>query len=308
MTRWKIGMSVGLAALLLAISIGGYGYIRRVDGRTPARWLAFADAASRRVSYHAEGHDRTQGVPSRFLLDQGTNGRYVMTTEDARGRQSALGYDGSQLWYATGTKAEKIAVTQTLSPSLPGRARILGTAMLAGRPVVRLSVSSGSLRKTLSIDRKTGIVLAMTTAASGKERSSMVIDRIAYHAVDVQCCGQACLPLARHVDSATLAAGLGGHLLLPRWLPAGMVLTDMLLGPCPTCGQPMGTLRYSDGLNAITLFEMIDCAHMCDMGAGCRQAGNEGAVVANTTIGGCSVTAVGSVEAHSLDKVLASMR
>lgn len=304
--RMWIGIGLGITLLLIGVGMWGYGYVRRVDGRSPAQWLAYADQASKRISYHAEGKSMTDGKRARFVLDQGTDGRYTMTTRDAQGRSCSLGYDGNQVWYSTGAKKEKIAVSRTPEAPTPERARILGTTTIAGRPVVRLAVSSGPARKTLAIDRETGVVLAMTTQVQRHIQSEMMVERVIFRPIDVKPCCMDCHASAKAVDRATLAARLGGKIIEPQWFPKGFVLTDMLLGPC-SCGQPMGVLRYSDGIRAITLFEMSRHA-MCDMGEGCRQTVDDHALVTNTTVGAYAVTVVGTVDAPTLQKVIAHLR
>ena len=309
MMKARVWIGLGITLLLLVgVSLWGYGYVRRVDGRSPAQWLAYADQASQQIAYHAEGQSITNGTCARFMLDQGTDGHYVLTTRDAQGRLCSLGYDGSHVWYSTGAKQEKITVSRAQDTPVPERARILGTATLAGRPVVRLSVTNGRLQKTMAIDRETGIVLAMATSVRRHLQSEMRVDRVEYRPVAVQPCTMECATRAKAVDRATLAAQLGGKIVEPHWLPDGFMLTDTLLEPCGECGQPMGVLRYSDGMSAITLFEMSRHAMMCDMGEGCRQTGSAHALVANTNVGAIAVTVVGTVDATTLQKIMDHLR
>lgn len=307
--RRHIWIGLGILMLLLAgVVLWGYGYVRHVDGRSPAQWVAYADQASQRVTYHAEGRSLTDGTRAHFVLDQGMDGRYAMTTRDAHGRRCSLGYDGKQVWYASGAKQEKVAVSRRQETPMPKRAQILGTATMAGSPVVRLAVSDGRVRKTLAIDRNTGVVLAQSMRVHRRLQSEMTIDRVEYRPVDVPSCAMDCQASGNAVDRATLAARLGGTIVEPRWLPKGFVLTEMLLAPCGECGQPMGVLHYSDGISAITLFEMSRHAMMCDMGTGCRQTGDGHAVIANATVGAHAVTVVGTVDAPTLRKVLAHLQ
>ncbi len=298
-----------LLVVLFSISFCSYGYLRHIDGRSPTQWLAFANRAGQTLSYHALGHSLTGKLTSRFILDQGKDGRYCLTTQTDHGQQCSLGFDGRELWYTAGSKHEKMAVapTSAMPPTL-SEARIIGTSVLSGRPVVQLSVRSGALRKMLSIDRATGIVLAMTTLAGHRVQSYMMIDHIEYRAVAVQPCACGCGLLAQQVDRTSLVQQLGETLIEPHWLPTSMVLTDLLEEPCPECGQPMGVLRYSDGIRAITIFEMAPAKMMCTMGAGCTQSADAHANVAQTAINGYAVTAVGNEDAATLNKVLTSMR
>lgn len=303
-----IGLGVILLALLVGTGSWGYGLLRQVDGRSPAQWLAYAAQASQQVAYHAEGHSITNGKTTHFNLTQGTDGRYLMTTRDSQGRSCSLGYDGNQLWYSSGNKQEKLAVAQYAGAPMPKQARILGTATIAGRPVVQLAVSNGSQRKILAIDRKTGVVLAVTTRGQRHIESEMRIDRVEYRPVVVPACAMPCATLAKTVDRVTLAKKLGGRVLEPHWMPKGYALTEMLLEPCNECGQPMGVLRYSDGISALTLFEMSQHEKMCGMGEGCCQTREEHTLVASKTIGNYAVTAVGSVDVNTLRKVLDHLR
>lgn len=305
--RIWIGLGIALL-LLLGVGVWGFGYVRQVDGRSPAQWLAYADQASKQCAYYAEGQSMTNGTSTRFVLEQGTGGRYVMTTKDAQGQPCSLGYDGSQMWYSAGAKQGKITVAQNSATPLPGRAYIVGTATAAGRSVVMLTVGNGNSQKKLSIDRKTGVVLAMTTRVQRQIQSEMEVDRVDYRAVTVTPCDMDCATAAKVVDRATLTASLGGNIVEAKWLPKGYVLTDMLLGPCGECGLPMGVLRYSDGISAITLFEMSRHAPMCDTGEGCRQTANEHALVMSKTVGEIEVTALGTVDTKTFNKVVAHLR
>lgn len=307
--RRLVSIIVGtLFLLLVATCIWGYGYIRRVDSRSPAQWLAFADQASRTVAYHAEGSSLSNGMRATFILDQDSGGRYAMTTRDTRGRLCSLGYDGDQLWYSAGNKQEKMAVSAATDKPLPEHAKIIGLATIAGRKAVRLFLISGHLEKRLAIDRKTGVVLSMTTRVRRQPVSEMKIKQISYRAVIVPICNMACCTQARSVDRPTLERALGSKVLEPRWLPAGYVLTDMLLESCAECGNPMGVLRYSDGIGDVTLFEMSQRDKLCSMGEACRPAATDEMLVVSKTSGAFSITAVADLDAHTLQRVLNSIK
>lgn len=308
MKGWK-GISIGIVILLLVVAgMWGYGYIRRVDSRTPAQWLAYADHANQSVAYHARGYSVTNKVHATFSLDQSTDGRYNMTTRDTKGHVCSLGYDGSHVWYTAGTTQEKMTVAASKETPVPDHAKIVGLGIIAGRKVVRLAVTNRQIEKSLAIDRSTGVVLSMSTRVQGKPVSAMVIEQIAYRPVAISSCSMACCARAQSINRTALEKQLGGKVAEPQWLPTGYVLTDMLLEPCGECKMPMGVLRYSDGIGAVTLFEMSQHDMMCSMGAQCHPAATNHTLVDSKTIGTLSVTAVGTMDARTLQQIMKSLR
>lgn len=306
--RLLTSMAVVLGlALLIGAGVYGYRLLRRVDGRTAAGWLAFAERASRTVAYHAEGVVLTNGTRARYTLEQSTGGCFTMTTRDAGGRRSTFGYDGGKLWYATGTKSASINSSSSGSVPATTRGRILGTAVVASRPAVRLAVASGPVEKVLTLDRRTGVVLGMTTSIHHRVLSKTQVDSIDYRDVPVTKCAVCCPPTTHTASLPEITRALGAPVVQPGWLPPGFALSSTLLGKCDMCKHDMATLRYTDGISAITIFEMpASCG--CSMGEGCYQAPAGSAIVENKVVGKMSVTIVGSVEEGTLKRILVGLR
>lgn len=294
--------------LLIGAGIWGFSYIRRVDGRSPGQWLAFAEQASSMVAYHAKGRSLANNTRATFILDQSTAGRYVMNTRDTQGNLCSLGYDGSQVWYSTETKKEKMAVAAKMAIPVPERAKIVGLGTVAGRAVVRLAIASGHLQKSLAIDRRTGVLLSMTTRMQGHPVSEMLIDSISYQPIDISPCTEECSMRAQSTDRTTLERHLGEKIVEPRWLPDGYTLSDMLLKRCDECEKPMAVLRYADGVGAVTLFEMPQHEMTCTMCTTCRPAATAQTLVASKTVGAFIVTAAGTMDMRTLQRVLDSVQ
>lgn len=279
----------------------------RVDGRSAAGWLEFARRENRAVAYHAEGQTRTDGQQARFILDQGNDGRYSMRVTGPGQQQCTLGYDGRQLWYTTGSQTEKRADTDGPIPPVNAKARILGTGAVAGRPVVRLSVKSGNSRKTISIDRQTGVILAMTTMFRRQVVSEMTVEQVTFGPVRVMSCSGQQASAIESATPAQLTQMLGGTLLHPGWLPAGFAPTGTFTSSCNCCAREVAVLRYSDGVRTLTLFEMRS-RMMCAMGKGCQMAPTGNALVAARCIGELSVTTVGNLDAGTLQRVVDNLK
>lgn len=313
MTRNALLAGVLLVIVLATLTAGGlwgYSYSRRIDGRSATAWLALAERAGRQVSYHAEGSVVTRGIRARFTLDQGHDGCYTIVTRDADGRQSTIGYDGHQLWYASGDNRQSITTASpsaASSPLLPSRSRrILGTTILAARPAVRLAIASGPHEKVLDIDRQTGVVLGMTSLERHHPVSDMRVQRIDYRAVPVTKCTR-CAATSYETKLDNINRLLGEQALQPAWLPDGVVAAGCLVGKCPMCGHNMAILRYSDGLTAMTLFEMpLSCG--CSMGEGCYQAEDAHEIILHHAYARMNVTLVGNLDQRSAEKVLNHLR
>lgn len=306
LVRRVLGIMLVLAALF-ALGVWVLWAPRRVDGHTAAQWLTMVEAASRSASYQAVGTSTTGGHSARFVLAQGRAGCYTLRTTDAAGQCCTLGYDGQCLWYANDQHAAQVVAGQPAA-TRPTRAasRILGTGRRAGRPVVLLSVQSGMTRKVMAVDRQTGVILAMTTEMARRSVSEMRVDAICYQPVTVPRCAVSSAEAMEVATPARARAVLGRDALRPCWLPAGMAVVGSYLAPC--CCNPHGMIivRYSDGVSTLTLFQTKGC--QCAMGTGCLQAPTEHALVESRTFGDIRVTAVGSLDAGTLQKVMASLR
>ncbi len=297
---------LGIAALL-ALGMWASSTGRAVDGRSASQWLALVEQASHTVSYHAMGTTSLGRQTAHFLLDQGREGCYTCRTIDAAGKRCTMGYDGCRMWYANDQHAAE-AVSDKQTTTIPDHvvSRILGSGQLAGRPVVRLSLQSGTARKEITVDRQTGVILAMKTQLAHGQHSEMRVEKISYRDVAVQPCSVPADAAIYPVTPQQASEILGQQAPLPTWLPEGMTLAKMYHRYC--CCNPRGmvVVRYSDGVTTLTLFETSGCN--CDMGSGCLQAPSADALVETRTIGKVKVTAIGELEAETLHKVLESLR
>jgi len=297
-----------IIAVAFALAAAGWHWSenRRVDGLSGREWLAKTERAAQTVSYHAEGHTTAEGKQAKFTVDQGTGGRYCMTIVDAGGRDCSIGYDGKRTWYAAEDKQES-AVPGTKQPPAVLHGRVTGTSTVAGRPAVLLSVRSGSLKKLIAVDRKTGVVLSMRTLFGDKPVSEMALEKIEYRAVAPVKQARDAQPVLQAATTQQLSKLLGHAVLQPNKAPRGMKLEGTYRDRCPCCGADMAVLRYTDGLATLTLFEMRSDM-MCAMDGGCHMAPGNNALVESRTIGDITVAAVGTLSAKELDRVLDSLK
>lgn len=308
-----------LVAIIIvgAVALAAFAWqrleFRRVDGRDGRAWLTYVEQAANQVSYSAQGYTIVADKKSIFQLQQGTGGAYSMRVTDPKGRQCCVGNDGKSAWYATGAKVESTPVCNCASTPTP-HGRVTGTTMVAGRPAVQLSVSSGPLRKVIAVDRKTGVILSMITYfgdrgafSDPKKISEMAIDRIDYRAVTPQTHPVKSQVTLRPASLETLAKLLGRQPMLPRWLPDGFARNaSTFQDHCPCCNSDMAVLRYTDGLATLTVFEMSHM--MCAMSSGCHMAPTEGALVDTRNIGDITIVAVGNLSAGDLHRVIMNLR
>ncbi len=295
-----------LLVLVLAVAAGGawaWLHGRTVDGRSAPQWLALAQRAGQTVAYRATGRTTYQGQSAAFTLTQGPRGRYIMQIEGA-GCRCEMGNDGQYAWYRTDTKTVRTASVP--APALPApNGRILGTGTVAGQPAVQLRVRSGQTVKDISLDRQTGVVLAMTTREDRRTVSRMTVEQIAYRDVAVAESpgGSATLEPASAADLQQLL----GTPVQASWLPRGMTERGRFTSWCDCCKGEIGVIRYSDGVRSLTLFQSA-APSMCAMGEGCRMAPSGSALIDSRRIGNLTVIAVGNVERATLQRVLAGLK
>ncbi|HEY3416030.1 MAG TPA: hypothetical protein VGM23_04005, partial [Armatimonadota bacterium] len=282
-TKRRLPLILFLALALFGAALWQFGILRWVDGLTAGEWVIMARRAATSITYHAEGTSVTGGMQAGFTLDQGRQGCYLMRLTDARGRRCSLGCDGTQTWYQTGQKSGQAPSTETAVIPAHGFARILGTATVAGRATVRVLLQDGQTRKALSIDRETGVILAMTTIFRHREISRMRLDTIDYRRnIVIPRCQIASPTGLRAVTPEALSKLLGRSIIRPRWLPDGFKPRGTYLTTCDCCQGPLAVIRYADGMNALTLFEMHGMT--CDMGDGCKIAPTGSALVATRRV------------------------
>lgn len=304
MLRRMVIVLISVAVLVL----GGMTWLtyRTVEGRTAASWLAFAQRASREVTYLASGQTATGKMRADFVLQQGTGGRYHMQVTGADGMQCELGDDGERVWARNANGVT--TVPRTKAASLPQRGWLVRTGQTAGQPSVTVRTQRGHVQKLVTIDRETGVILGLTTLAASRAVSRMQVTRIAYAGVaPIPPC-----PIAtRKAMQATTVADLQRHVALtpvePQWLPQGMRLCGRYLDWCDCCRREMAVLRYSDGVRSLTLFE-ANAMTMCAMGKGCHMAAGGNSLVEMRTHGRVTIIAVGDLEPGVMKRVLNSLK
>ena len=298
--RWRLAILIAIP-VLIALVAWQWTHLQRLDRRTSADWLSFTQQAARTVTYHAEGWAVSNGKTARYTLDQASGGCYALALDGAAGR-CALGSDGRRIWYQTPRAAEQLTGHEANHP-LEVSSRIVGTGTIAGQPVVALAVHSGPTDKLIQIDRRTGVILGMTTWFRHQVVSDMGVQAIDYRPVAAQAVPAAASTIAQPVNLAKLTHLLGAPPLEPRWLPRSYVAEGMYIDKCPCCGGTMAVLRYGNGLNTVTLFEMYN--HIACMGGfGCCVADTKNALVETRRDGNYVVTAVGSMDARGLQRIL----
>jgi len=306
-TRRMVAVSLGLLLLVGGATLWMCTHYQQVDGRTSTAWLAYAQQSARTVAYHAEGHTVSAGKSVHFTLDQDQKGRYLLHLDALGSHRCTLGDDGQKVWYQTGHTAQAAAIGSDAVPPVRVANYLVGLNTIAGAPAVAIAVHGGQTDKLIRLDRHTGVVLAMTTWFRHRVISDMTIDTIDYHPTTVAACPA--LPAALHpIDTARMTALLGAPPLRPRFLPRSFVAAGAFEDTCPCCGSKMVVLRYSNGLNALTLFEMrgghTGC---CACGPGCHVATDKNALVETRSVRDYTVIAVGSLDARAMGRVLGSL-
>lgn len=287
---------------------------RTVDGRNAAQWLEFANAASQSVTFLAEGRTTANGNEMTFTLEQGGQGRYSMVVSGTGRRECSLGMNGDQVWYRTGKQlARAIPPGQPAAP-LRVRERISGVESAAGRRAVHLQAESGMMLRELAIDRQTGVVLAMSTSFQGRQLNRMVVDRISFQPASAPPCpvlsGTRCVgrdaPDIRDALPGEIERLLKRPALIPRQLPNGYALRRTFLQWCEGCLKDMAVLRYTNGSQSLTLFEMPGAVTYAKQ-KGCPMAPDNADHVASRQLGDATVVAVGNVEPTVLADALNSL-
>jgi len=306
--RVRFSLLVLLIVAAVALAAAGWQWTenRRVNGRSGSEWLAMTERAAQTVPYHAEGRTTVEGKQARFTVDQGTGGRYCMRIIDVKGHGCSLGYDGKRAWYSAEDKTES-AAPGIRRPAMALHGRVTGTSTIAGRPAVLLAVRSGSLKKLIAVDRKTGVILSMRTLFGDKRVSEMVLDKIEYRAVEPGAQAPNAEIILQAATRQQLAKLLAHPILQPSRIPSGFKLEGTYKDRCPCCGTDMAVLRYTDDLATLTLFEMHS-SMMCAMEGGCHMAPGENALVESRTFGDITIAAVGTLTAKELDHILDSLK
>ena len=205
-----------------------------------------------------------------------------------------------------------------------------GEGRVAGRPVNIVDLTSkhpGNPSKRLWIDRETGIVLkSEDRSAAGELRSRMEFTEISY---GKPAAGAAFEPTAdggprwvekerdHEISRAELEKAVGIKVAFPQHVPAGYVLDSITLYSCECeCGHKAAHLRYTDGLNSISIYETPShtscskhiCSIHCAPNGRCEVRDARQARVATTSSGGRSVVVVGDLPEEEIAKVAKSIR
>jgi outer membrane lipoprotein-sorting protein len=201
---------------------------------------------------------------------------------------------------------------------------------VAGRAVNLITMEpkhySGPVKR-LWIDRKTGVILkSEDICTSGRLRSSMEFSRISYSAkvadevfanpvkVDASWTTDRGEPEMARADVEKV---LGVPLATPRHLPGGFVLDSIRLYTCKCCGgHKAAHLRYTDGLNSVSIFETPSdsscrsgrCRVHCAKSGSCEVTDASLAHVATVSSGKLSIVVVADLTEEDLTKIAKSTR
>ncbi len=279
---------------------------RTVDGRTASQWLAFANSASKTVTYTATGTTTQNGKSAKFELNQGKEGQYQMNVTGDNGKKCQMGCDGKKSWYNVGDKYN--SVDMVANNDISGvNAQIIKTVNFAGRPGIEIIAHANCnvFTKKLVIDRENGVILSMVTTR-GKEISRMDITNINFK--DVKLGNNRNIPtVVRAVSGDEVRKLLGRDSLSLGWLPKGMKLRGEYLDWCNCCQRNMVVTSYTDGLSAVTLFQMTG-THHCAMASGCHMAPSKQALVETRMVGKTTIVAVSDIDKNDFAKMLDSLK
>ncbi|MEI6520493.1 MAG: hypothetical protein WCO98_10735 [bacterium] len=281
--------------------------LRTVDGRTAAQWIGYANEASKTVTYTATGTTTLNGKTAKFELNQSKNGKYQMDVTGDNGKQCKMGCDGKKAWFIIGDKHS--VVDMMPAQDISGmNALIINNTTIAERPGIIVLVKNNNISKRITIDREYGVILSMITTR-GKEISKMEITKINYK--DVRLGNNKNMPtVVRSATADEIHHLLGRDALHPGWLPNGMKLRGEHLDWCDCCHsnqRNMVVTSYSDGISAVTLFQMSG-THHCAMASGCHMAPSNQALIETRMIGKTTIVAVTDIDKKSFTKMLDSLR
>jgi negative regulator of sigma E activity len=182
--------------------------------------------------------------------------------------------------------------------------------------------AGGSRR--LWVDRGTGLVLrSREQSSSGQMRSSMELTRVVYCPVSG---GEIAASTGRQwpasesaprVTAQEAARRAGIVVNEPRYIPKGYELEGIRVHRCRCgCGQRAAHLRYTDGLNSISVFltpsspacAMGGCKVHCAGSSACEVRDSQQALVAATSSRGRSVIVVADLRQEELRKIAKSIQ
>lgn len=207
-------------------------------------------------------------------------------------------------------------------------ASVVGGGRVAGRPVDIVSLTpkhKGNPSKRLWIDRRTGVILkSEDRSTSGRVRSAMEFTQIDYgvritDGIFREPAGTAAVrPKSdgnREQNAAELGKVVGIPVVFPKYVPAGYVFDSMTAYTCECeCGHKAAHLRYTNGLNSISIFEAPmrpACGHQgckihCQMAGKCEVRDSCQARVAIASSGDRNIVVVADLQKEEIERVAKS--
>lgn len=200
---------------------------------------------------------------------------------------------------------------------------------VAGRPVNLLEITpkeSGSPSKKLWIDQKTGVVLkSQDICPMGRILSEMEFAEIHYPAqITKTTFAEPSLASAewnkkeegRELTKEQAEKVIGRPISTPRYIPNGYVMDGIRLHPCGCCcKQDSVHLRYTNGLNSISVFETPNmaschdqCMIHCPKSGDCEVKDACQACVASVSVGNLNIIVVATLPKGEIEKITKSIR
>ena len=200
-----------------------------------------------------------------------------------------------------------------------------GNANIAGRPAHSLIIKSksGQIRKNLWADSKTFVVLRSEDYDTHGARQSSTEFKSIKYVNDLPDtlfhCPKNTSQVTRQeygktMSLADLSKRVGFQVRTPKYLPGGYKLDGYRLYRCPhKCGGMSAYIRYTNGMNSISVFELIDSdcrccgSHNSDAGM-CIEQGGSAEHSATFTSGGKRFVIIADTTRAELEKIARSLR
>ncbi len=239
--------------------------------------------------------------------------------------------DGARTWRLD-PKCKSVMAADTRVPRSNDQLRLLVSnyevertsgGMIAGRHTHLLTIStkSAGVRKRIWLDDKTSIVLKSEEyAPDGKLLSSTAFKTIGYKASIADSLfrepsgmqGMGCFQgTGKAMSRDELSKEIGFQVVMPKYVPQGFRLDAYRLFSCPCqCGHKSAYIRYTNGMDSISVFET-------PAGTGCMKTGRCGMhgggcsvhdQTAMMTADGKSFIVIGNVNPHELRRITDSLR
>jgi negative regulator of sigma E activity len=196
----------------------------------------------------------------------------------------------------------------------------IGSDRTAGRSAYILAIksTSGQLRKKMWVDASTHIILRSedydprgkvlsTTNYRSIKYNPTISDQLFKPADDPNCSGGACKTMSRD----ELSKAVGFSVRTPRYVPKGYRLENYRLYDCPCkCGHKSAYLRYTNGMNGISIFQAREHSG-CSKGGECGAHGGKclvGNQMVAKSVNGISYVVMGNVKSDELRRIADSLR